>query len=75
MEQSFEHIGNHTILEWAESFLIDLKRTHDPQGCYIKTGFGLNWQIVKTKRGFKELEAQTLEDQYEETKKRVFIFY
>jgi hypothetical protein len=41
-----------------------MKRAYDPSGIYIKAGFGLNWQLIKSKRGFKPLDVEVLEDFY-----------
>ena len=50
MEQIFEYINRHSKIKWAEKFLIDLKRAYDPfHSQYEKTGFGVNWQIIKFK--------------------------
>ncbi len=74
MEQIFEYINRHSTVKWAEKFLIDLKRAYDPfHSQYEKTGFGVNWQIIKFKRGFKELECNILEDSYSCSAKRLII--
>lgn len=54
----FEYIQRHTTFKWASKFLVDLKRCYEPPGQfhYEKTSFGANWQIIKFKQGFKELE-------------------
>jgi trehalose-6-phosphate synthase len=57
MEQTYEYIQRLSTLKWAHNFLVDMKRSYDPVGSYVKTGFGLNWQLIKSKRGFKALEA------------------
>ena len=55
-----------STLKWAHNFLVDMKRAYDPAGSYMKTGFGLNWQLIKSKRGFKPLDVELLEELYVE---------
>jgi len=74
MEQIYEYIQRVTTLQWAQNFLVDMKRAYDPVGSYVKTGFGLNWQLIKSKKGFKELNVMQIQDVITESKKRVFIF-
>lgn len=74
MEQSYEFIKKHTTLKWAMKFLVDLKRSYDITNClYEQIGFGLNWQFIKYKSGFKEIEVNMLDDVYRSSKKRVII--
>lgn len=50
MEHIYEFINSHTTLKWAQRFLVDLKKSYDAVGSqYLKMGFGLNWQIIKSK--------------------------
>ena len=53
--------------------MVALKSQYNPAGSYVKTGFGLNWQIIKSKKGFKELEAEHIEEVYEQSKKRLIL--
>lgn len=73
MEQTFEYIQRMSTLQWAHNFLMDLKRSYDPVGSYVKTGFGLNWQLIKSKKGFKTLDLNLLEDVYKNCNHRIFI--
>ena len=71
----FEYIQRHTTFKWASKFLVDLKRCYEPPGQfhYEKTSFGANWQIIKFKQGFKELEQHFIEDRYLKCDKRIII--
>ena len=74
MQQSFDYIQKHSTFTWAQKFLIDLKRAYDPVGSgYEKIGFGLNWQIIKSKQGFKEIEVNMLDDIYQDCSNRLII--
>lgn len=74
MEQSYEFIKKHTTLKWAMKYLVDMKRCYDQGNClYEQIGFGLNWQFIKYKSGFKEIEVNMLDDVYRSSKKRVII--
>ena len=62
MEQSYGYIQRRSTQDWAHKFLVDLKRSHDPIGSsYEKMGIGFNWQIIKIKPGFLELEGDELD--------------
>ena len=50
-----------------------MKRSHDPVGQYERIGLGLNWQIIKSKQGFKELEIPILEEAYQDCKRKVIM--
>ena len=73
MEQLYEFIHRLTTFRWTHNFLVDLKRAYDPLGSYIKTGFGLNWQLIKAKREFKELDSGLMAHTYHNSKKRLFV--
>jgi len=40
---------------------------------YIKIGLGLNWHVIKTKHGFKEINKVMIDDTYQEKKKRFIM--
>ena len=74
MEQSLAYTHRHSTIRWAQKFLNDLKRADDNIGYqYEKVGLGLDWQIIKFKQGFKELNASILEDSFVCSKKRLIV--
>ena len=56
MKIAFNYISKHSTLKWAEAFIKDLKRSHQPSGDtsskYMIIGWGLNQTIIKTLQGF-----------------------
>jgi trehalose 6-phosphate synthase/phosphatase len=40
---------------------------------YIKMGFGLNWQVYRSKKGFKELDLNILEAEYASSQRRFIM--
>ena len=56
MKIAFNYISKHSTLKWAEAFIKDLKRSHQPSGDatsnYLIIGWGLNQTIIKNLKGF-----------------------
>jgi hypothetical protein len=64
MKIAYNYISKHSTLKWAESFLKDLKRAHNPNenmSKYMMIGLGLNQTLIKTRSGFEELKLNLLE--------------
>jgi len=51
---AFNYIKNHSTLQWAHSFLKDLKRAHYQweKAQHMLIGFGLNQTLIRTNKGF-----------------------
>lgn len=65
----------HSILQWSSSFLTLLKKSRiDKLDCeFIKMGFGTHWTILKTVKGFKALDLQELQKNYQDKSVRRLI--
>jgi len=74
---AYNYISKHSTLKWAEAFLKDMKRSHQPLGDglnkYMIIGFGLNQTIIKTRQGFKELKESYVEGNYNRSCNRLVI--
>jgi hypothetical protein len=75
MEQSYEFITSHSTLRWAHNFLHTLKCAGSKSSNYqyITMGLGLNWQVIQSKKGFKELNNQLLINDYIESNMRLIV--
>jgi len=51
---AYNYIKNHSTIQWAHSFLKDLKRAHYQweKAQHLIIGFGLNQTLIRTNKGF-----------------------
>lgn len=75
LENLNEFVVQHSILQWSSSFLTLLKKSRiDKLDCeFIKMGFGVHWTILKTVKGFKELDMHELQKNYHDKSVRRLI--
>ena len=66
MQRLYSFVTKHTTLKWAQNYLTLLKKArydrHNSE--FIKKGFGFNWQMLKTRKGFNQLDFKALEINY-----------
>lgn len=70
----FKFVSEHTTKEWAESFLMDLKKTPESTNRMTKLGlgFGLTFQIVQ-KEISSRINFEEFSQFYGKVKKRLFL--
>jgi len=75
MERLYSFTKDHSAEKWAHNFLSLLKKSKLDQkdSEFIKMGFGLNWKMIKTRKGFKQIDFDKLEENYTKTNKRFIL--
>ena len=74
MQQNFDIIKRQSTLQWAQKFLTDIKRTQDEGIVHAeRVGFGLKWQLIKSKPGFKELDVDMVDYRFQNSQNRMII--
>ena len=75
MNFALDYIKKHSTLSWAEGFLRDLKRAHISweRYDYNLIGFGLRRILVRMNKGFKELLAAKIKEDYHRSITRLII--
>ena len=72
MEQSYEYVIHKSTSKWVKKFLTQLKicRSNPNEYQYMKIGFGLNWQVIRSKKGYQELDFGLTQERYANSKMR-----
>ena len=73
---AYNYISKHSTFKWAEAFLKDLKRSHQPcenVSKYLILGLGLNQTLIKTRQCFQELKLNFVEQNYQRSINRLII--